>query len=165
MEKNKNMLNEVNEIRSLMSYMDGDKSIKRNKKINEGVSDNYSRVVKANFYYSELNLNGALIEDIVSAPIRLTYSIDIDAREWGIKDISLYNIQGPSELECEITYIVGDDVKDTIVNIPVNWENISIDKNTGNGLITIDDEVDFNIVNDEIGNLLINKIDLEVYAL
>ena len=167
-------------MKNLMKYMDGkDVSSKKLKEdiinkdkqtLNESVSDTYSKEVnvRANTPYQKLTVQGKMIEEVEIPSIRLNYDISIEAREWGIKDISIGNINGPSEVNAYVTYYPNsnDDSKtDEIeVTIPINWELVEQEIENGNGIISIDNEVELYIINDEQGNLVVNKIsELIVY--
>ena len=169
-------------MKNLMKYMDGkDVSSKKLKEsiinkdkqtLNESVSDTYSKQVnvRANTPYQELTVQGKMIEEVEISPIRLNYDISIEAREWGIKDISIGNINGPSEVNAYVTYYPNpnDDSKteEVEVTIPINWETLEQEIKNGTGIISIGNEVEIDIVNDQQGNLVVNKIsELIVYSI
>jgi hypothetical protein len=109
---------------------------------------------------------GKEINDVSNYNIRINYSIDIEAREWGIKDISLYDIHGPEEIELEIEYFVDDLNTDTeVVTMPIDWDKLEQDTYSGEGVVTIGDVLEINLSNDESGNLIFTKIILPVYTL
>ena len=104
-------------------------------------NERYEREVEVSVYSSGVKIDGEDI-DWVSAPnIKLNYLIEMDHRSWGIKDISLYSIEGPSEIEFTITPQV-DDAEDVYLNIPIAWDTV-VEKETqeGEGLITIGNKI------------------------
>ncbi len=136
------------------------------KQLNEGVSDVYSREVKTDIMIGGTTYKGKEINDVSNYNIRINYSIDIEAREWGIKDISLYDIHGPEEIELEIEYFVDDLNTDTeVVTMPIDWDKLEQDTYSGEGVVTIGDVLEINLSNDESGNLIFTKIILPVYTL
>lgn len=135
--------------------------------LSESGNDNsYSREVKAAInYYGGVLYKGMEINDIVSAKIRLSYTIDIEARSWGIKYITLGNISGPSEIEAEIEYYIdNDNTSSDMITLQLDWSKLTTDVNR-NGLISVGDEVEINLKNDENGNLFVNDMSIEVYSL
>ena len=136
------------------------------KRLNEGVSDNYSREIEVNIYAGNSLYKGNEINDISRYNMTLSYNIDIEARQWGIKDISLYGISGPGELELEIDYYVDDSNTDSdVITIPLDWDKLETESNSGEGVITIGDTLDIDLTNDENGNLVIRKMTLPIYTL
>ena len=74
-------------------------------KLNEDTDDNrYQREITFNVITSNASFKGKEINDISSSKIRVSYVIEQDIRSWGIKDISLYAINGPTEVEVEVNY-------------------------------------------------------------
>lgn len=135
--------------------------------LSEAGNDNsYSREVKVSInYYGGVLYKGMEINDILSANVKLSYTIEIDARSWGIKDISLYNISGPSEIEAEIEYYIdNDNTSSDMITLQIDWSKLTTDKNN-NGLISVGDELEINLQNDENGNLFVNDLNIEVYSL
>ena len=80
------------------------------------------------------------------------------------KGISLYSIQGPSEIELTITPQV-EDAEDIYITVPLSWENIEQETQEGEGVITIGNEIDINLGNDESGGIIVKSIHVPVYGL
>ena len=140
--------------------------ISHTKQLNEGLSDRYSREVEVDVYAGNSLYKGNEINDISKYNMTLSYSIDIEAREWGIKDISLYGIEGPNELELEIDYYVDDSNTETeVITLPLDWEKLETDSNSGEGVITIGNTLEISLTNDESGNLVVSHMNLPVYTL
>jgi hypothetical protein len=177
MSKDIKILNEVHKMKNLMKYMNGEKMSPEELKegyyeeseipLEEGVSDDYSRDVKVRINAYRAKFNGNDIDDVEVDSIKLSYAIDIEAREWGIKDISLYGIEGPSEIEGRaIYYPEGSDYEqEAMITLPLNWENVNIEKETGSGIITVGDEVEITLANNEKGELFVSEIMIQVYTL
>ena len=96
----------------------------------------------------------------------LTYDIYIDHKSWGIKGIDVFNISGPKEFELPL-YLVDKNSEDTFesVIIPINWDNVSINKESSKGIIALGKNVDINLKNDSKGNLLVADIEVTVYTI
>lgn len=128
-------------------------------------SDRYSREVKVTVYSSGVKYNGEEVDWVSSPNIQVSYVIEQEHRSWGIKDISLYSIEGPSEIEFEIAPQVYD-ADNITVTIPVSWDTV-VKRNyeTGEGVVTLGNEIEVNLKNDENGNVVIDYIDVTVYTL
>lgn len=139
--------------------------------INEEVSPNsYSRVIKPSFYTNNIDIDGHNIEDINCGDIRLSFDIGLEYRNWGITGIYLSNIQGPSEVEGELTYYIEDDEGDYVtqekpVVIYFDWSNANIDTIDKRGVITIDDDVEISLRKSENGNFIATEINITAYIL
>jgi len=139
------------------------------KHIKEEADDNrYRREVKVSVgVNSQQRYKGMEINDIIpySEKMEISFNIDQDHRSWGIKDISLNSIKGPDSIEVEIEcYPEGsDDYISEEITIPLDWENISIDK-VSNGLMTVGDEVDITLYISETGEYS-TEISMDVYTL
>jgi hypothetical protein len=105
------------------------------------------------------------MKSIIYQPIKATvyYNIDIDYRAWGIEDISLYGITGPTEVDIDVYYYINDDDEDVItLPISLDWDMITVEEKTGTGQVFIDKEVDVVIDNDSNGNLIVKEIIVKV---
>ena len=96
----------------------------------------------------------------------MTYDIEIEAREWGIKDVSLFGIGGETELEVEVDYWIDEDNSEIeTVILPINWDMLKTENNSGKGIITIGNELEITLGNDENGDLIITEMSLPIYTL
>jgi len=138
------------------------------KMINEDVNNRYERVVKVNVgiggspRYEDMTL-----DDITTYydEMRLTYLIEQEHRSWGIKNISLYDIQGNDEIEVEL-HLYPDNSNEPIikeVKIPLDWSKLETSTNQGEGVVTIGDRLDirFYLVDGKFEY----EMELEVYNL
>jgi len=130
----------------------------------ENVSQ-YGKSIKPFFYTNKISFKGYEIDEITSAEVLVRYKIDIDLRKWGIKGISLYDIVGNPSIEVEVSYYVNEQLQTEIVNLPINWGMVSQDETTGGGVITVGDEIDFFLSNDDQGGIVVERMTLEVYKL
>jgi hypothetical protein len=135
----------------------------------ESNNDNrYRREVRVSVgVNSEQKYKGGEINDVnpYSSKMTVSFDIDQDHRSWGIKDISLHSIKGPESIEVEIEYYPegSDDYVTDEITIPLDWDNISIDK-VSNGLLTVGDEVDITLYISETGEYS-TEISMDVYTL
>ena len=136
------------------------------KSINEGAigGDRYERPVKVDVRTYNTTINGNDIDWASCGEITLNYIIDMEHRSWGIKDISLYDIKGPSEIEIEITPQV-EDAEDVYVTVPLDWENIEIETQESEGVVTVGNEIEIELGNNENGDIIVKTITVPVYTL
>jgi len=132
-------------------------------RLTEQVDNRYSREVVLSFSTYRATYKGNEISEIPTIKATVYYDIEIEARSWGIKDISLYGITGPTEVDIEVYYYVNDNEDVITLPISLDWAMINVEENTGSGQVTIGNEVEVVMVNDSNGNLVVKEIILEVY--
>lgn len=142
-----------------------------NNLINESADDNrYRREVNISIGVNgEQKYKGMEIEDIrpYSSQITLSYIIEQEQRSWGIKDISLYSIKGPSEIEAEIYFYPdeSDDYQTETITIPLDWENsLFTEDKSGEGVVTIGNELDVTLYISENGEYSV-EMSIDIYTL
>ena len=127
-------------------------------------NERYGREVSVSVGTYGAKINGEDIDWAVCSDMKVTYLIEMEHRSWGIKGISLYSIQGPSEIELTITPQV-DDADDIDITVPLNWDNVEEETQEGEGVITIGNEIEVSLGNDENGNIIVSSIHVPVYTL
>ena len=127
----------------------------------------YRRDVKIDVESYRVMYKGMEINDITAGyEPTLTYLIEQEHRSWGIKDISLYDIKGPEGIEIEVEYWVDNDNMETeTLTLPIVWDSVETDTQTGHGVVTIGDTLVVSLKNSESGEIVIDSIHLEVYNL
>lgn len=136
------------------------------KRVNEGYGDErYERMVSVDVETYGVKINGNDIDWVTAPEIRLSFLIDSEHRSWGIKNITLYDIQGPSEIELTITPQL-DDYEEIDITLPLNWENVEQEtqENSG-GVVTVGDEIIIKLGNNEDGEIIVESIHVPVYTL
>lgn len=142
--------------------------IERLKSISEGVDNRYNREVNVRFDIDKgVTVNGNEIDYIEPIKMRLSYDIDIEARSWGIKDILLYGIVGPNEIESEFTYYTNnDDVANEYYKIKLDWEEaLVIETESGSGMISVADDVYVYVGGSVETGFFASKIEVLTYTL
>jgi len=136
------------------------------KHINEGAvgSESYERTVEVDVETYGVKINGEDIDWATCGDMRLTYFIEMEHKSWGIRDISLYNIQGPSEIELEITPQV-ENAEDVYLTLPIDWDNVEKETQEGEGVVTIGSEITIKLGNDQNGQIIIESVHVPVYTL
>ena len=126
----------------------------------------YQREIKVDFTYRNARLKNHDLNDVITNKINVSFEIELDAKQWGIRGISLYNIAGPTDIEIEVDYYVNNDETDT-TTLPLNldWDGLKVETRTGEGIITIDDTLEIQLVNDDHGNLIVDDMMLIVFGL
>lgn len=134
-------------------------------KLNEEINNNrYERKVRTDIETYGTKINGNDIDWAVSSEITLNFLIEMEHRSWGVKDVSLYDVQGPSEIEIEITPQV-DDSEDIIVSLPFDWSNVELETETDRGIISVGSEITIVLGNNENGDVIIETIRVPVYGI
>ena len=135
-------------------------------KVNESAVGNerYSRQVSIYIETYGVKINNENIDWAVAPEISVNYLIEMEHRSWGIKNVSLYSIQGPSEITLTITPQV-DDAEDIEMTLPLNWENVEQETQEGEGVITIGSEITLSLGNNENGEIIVDSIHVPVYTL
>src|SRR5690606_16845505 len=104
--------------------------------------NSYSSINKVEVTYYDATYNGRDIEDASVNDIPLTFNIEIDARSWGIKEISLTNITGPKEIPVLITYYPDDeDATEPIESeliLQLDWSKLEIEELEDQKMLNID---------------------------
>jgi hypothetical protein len=127
----------------------------------------YRRDVKIDVESYRVTYKGMEINDITAGyNPTLTYLIEQEHRSWGIKDISLYDIKGPEGIEIEVEYWIDEDnVETETLSLPIVWDSVETDTQTGHGVVTIGDTLVVSLKNNESGEIVIDSLHLEVYNL
>ncbi len=128
------------------------------KKYNENNSESFNRKVKVTFYKKALHFNGYEIDDITIDDIIVNFNIEIEYREWGIKSIVLYNITGPKQIPCIVSYYK-DNEEDTIeekIILDLDWNKATKDVSNNGDQVTVDN-IEISLENMDAGNKLVNK--------
>jgi len=135
-------------------------------------NDRYEMKCKFDFNYpSNLLYKGGEIDDIgYGAEYTLSFRIDQEHRSWGIKNISVYDVQGPEELEVEVVYYPqgSDQDSDSVTEyamVKVDWDSINYDSEEPRGMVGIDEDVEIELGNDSEGNFIVNEIRVITYSI
>lgn len=131
----------------------------------EETDDLYTRDVKLSFYLNGSTYNGQEIDDVESIQIPVNFKIDVQYKRWGIDSAYVYDIKGPETVELTIRYYPegSDDWEEGTIEVKMNWEALIQDTESGTS-ISINDEIECEMGNDENGSLIINKMSLDVYG-
>ena len=137
--------------------------------INESINDDrYEMKCKIDFNYSsDLKFKGQEIEDIgYGLEYTLSFVIDQEHRKYGIKGISVYDVQGPEELDVEVVFYPegSDDPVDEYIQIKVDWDSTNYEHESPQGMIGIDRDVEMELVNDSEGNIIVKEIGVTTYS-
>jgi hypothetical protein len=129
-------------------------------------SNSYQREIGVDFTYRNAKLKGHEINDVITHKITVAFEIELDAKQWGVRGISLYNIAGPTDIEIEVDYFVNEDNTDTAtLDLKLDWDRLKVETRTGEGIITIDDTLEVQLLSDDQGNLIVDDMMLIVFGL
>lgn len=132
-------------------------------RLTEQVDNRYSTEVDLSFSTYRATYKGNKISEIPTIKATVYYDIEIEARSWGIEDISLYGITGPTEVDIDVYYYVNDNDEDVItLPISLDWDMITVEEKTGTGQVSIEKVIDIEMTNDANGNLIVKEIIVKV---
>jgi hypothetical protein len=139
--------------------------------INESEENRYSREINVSMGTNhEQRFKGMEIDDVnpsLNSKIRVSYDIEQEFKSWGISDISINGIQGPSEINVSVQYYPDDsnDYKTEEIVVPLDWENsLEIREHKGKGVVAIGDELEISLYFAEDGTVS-TEMFLDVYIL
>jgi hypothetical protein len=137
--------------------------------VKEGFGDErYETKCKVDLTYFRTKFNGKEIDYATAEDMRVSFLIDMEGRSWGIKNLSVYDVKGPSELEVELEYYLderGDEHRTERVMVPMDWDKVVMTKDTELGHIGIAEVVRVTIGNDGQGNIVVQEIEVEYNSL
>ncbi len=146
--------------------------VQRLKHISEGQEDKYNTQVNVSFITSKDFNFPYEINDIISTNTRVSFDIDVEYKSWGIKGISLYNIQGPEAIEAEIEFYGenynenDDDLRTATIPVKLDWENVlKVENESGTGLVTIDNDIEITLAGNSETGFYAREIQLITYTL
>lgn len=148
--------------------------VQRLKHISEGLDDKYNTQVNVTFNTSKDFNFPYEINDINSTITRVSFDIDVEYKSWGIKGISLYNIQGPETIEAEIEYYgedygkndYDDDLRTATIPVKLDWENaLRVETESGSGQVTIDNDIEITLAGNSETGFYAREIQVLTYTL
>ncbi len=114
------------------------------------------------------NYNGLIVDDVrsYSKKMTLSYLIDIDYRSWGIENIYLHDIKGPSEIDVilECYQEDSDEMIEKEVTIPLDWEKLYTETYDNQRLVTTNDNINITLYFRENDNIEV-EMTLDIYTL
>lgn len=131
----------------------------------------YSRAVEVRFSNAfKVKFQGQTVDEIKTrdSKITLTFRIEREERDWGIKYLNLYRIEGPQELDVDVTVfkdLTGDSTETMSTQLSVNWGLLKHEVQKATGMVSIG-QATLYLLNDPQGNLGINYQDsyIEVFS-
>lgn len=136
---------------------------KLTKNLNENyvdLNDTYKEECKVDIHDYGLKFRGYEINAIITPNITVTFQIDMHVKSYGITDISVVNVNGPSEIELEIHYYGDkeDSHMEETITIPINWENVDMQQDDTLRWIGVNNIIQIDLVNNENGELVVDGI-------
>lgn len=116
--------------------------------------------VELNYFGTEYK--GQDIESLTAPKINVSFLMGMEVKSWGIQAINIYDVKGPSEIELDLEYYTDeseDPVREEVV-IPIDWGKVQMEENEELKHIGISNYIEFEIDNDNDGNLVISKINV-----
>lgn len=136
-----------------------------NKLVSEQITDNnrYAQEVKCSFDYHNLTYMGHEIDWIEDITFSVSFSIYMDGKGYGIKDINITNVRGPEAVDVAVIYFPGErggdeePIEDEIV-LKLNWDEVKVDNDATIGWIGIDQDVEVELMSTDDGSLIAGGI-------
>jgi hypothetical protein len=131
-------------------------------------SDRFHIMVNCDFLYHGVTYKGGEIASIGQIQFPVTYNVDVEFRSYGIKGISVYNIQGPKTIDLEIDYYPPDRLDNHIddmdlFKLQLDWDKLlTSTQNDTLGYFGVDEDLGIILSNDDQGNVIAKSI--EVYT-
>ena len=122
--------------------------------------ERYSQEVNCSFGYHKLTYKGQEIDWIPDVKFRVSFTIYVDAREYGIKDIGVMNIRGPEAIDVMVSYYpegTEDPVEEDVV-INLNWDDVKVEHDADIGWIGIDHDIEMDLDQTPDGGLICGGI-------
>lgn len=138
------------------------------KTINESSDVNYERKVRVKIDSYRATYKGKEIQDVVvNQDVELSFVIDMEVRSWGVKSVSLYGISGPESINVTVEYYINEngDYESEDIDIKLDWDKLETEDRTGQGIITVGDDLEIELTNDENGDLVVKGMSIETYSL
>lgn len=139
------------------------------KMVSEQITANgrYRQEVKIDFYYHDVTYQGHKIDWIPDTQEILTFEIDMEARSYGIKGVSVYAIRGPEEIALSMSYYPSDNDNEQEVELILrpDWEIAEVSTDENLGWIGVSQDVEMELKNDEQGNIVIDTISIESFGM
>jgi len=122
--------------------------------------ERYSQEINCSFGYHGLTYKGHKIDWIEDVKFRVSFTIYVDAREYGIKDIGVMNVRGPEAIDVLVTYYPegSDDPVEEDVVINLNWDDVKVDHDADIGWIGIDRDIEIDLDQTQDGGLICGGI-------
>ena len=134
--------------------------------LNEGPSNQYTQNMDPHLHYPRLKYKGLEINDIRVESFPLHFNIEIEARSWGIKSISLTNFSGPSSIKVVVeAYTHDDQLIEEEITLELPWENVKVYKGTGSTFIGVEKDIEIELGNEPDGGLYITQMSLDIYQI
>jgi len=129
------------------------------------MDDKFQADVECDFLYHGVKFKGNDITDISRIQFPITFDIDVAYRSFGINGISIYDLQGPEEIEAEITYNTpgSDEYMEDLLTLRLDWNNMvnaNVDERLG--YFGIGQDIEIELTNDDQGNVIVGSINLNI---
>lgn len=127
------------------------------------LNDKYEEKVSVRFFhmFGPLTFNGKKIEDVYNLEMKLYFNIDMDVRSFGIDEIKVVNVKGYETIDCE--YLTEDETEGTF-ELKLNWDKLEINhEKNSDSHIGLDNELDVYLMNDNTGNIVVQKMEIKAY--
>jgi hypothetical protein len=121
-------------------------------------------------YHSDKSLyKGGQIDDIPDTKIDVSFLIDIQHETYGITEIRVRDVKGPSKVQATISYYPWNGEKDEfgdvdpveeVITIDLDWRKVQIEKYAGISHFGIEDTIYIKLISDGHDGLMVKSIEV-----
>ncbi len=136
-------------------------------RLTEVADDRYEREVKIYFVINGEIFPDKEVSELIADKLKISYSIELEHRSWGINGANVYGFRGPEAIEIQVEYYIDEegDVDTMTVPLVLHWDKVDVRYNKGEGIIAIGDDVEIYVYTGEDGKLHSRAINIDVYTI
>lgn len=122
-----------------------------------------------NYYTEKTQYKGGQIDDIIDTKMDVSFLIDIQHETYGITEIRIHDVKGPSEIQTTISYYPWNGEKDEFgdeepieepITINLDWRKVKIEKYAGIAHFGIEDTIYIKLIPDGQDDLIAKSIEV-----
>jgi len=133
-------------------------------RLTEVADDRYEREVKIYFIINGEIFPDKEVSELIADKLKVSYSIELEHRSWGINGANVYGFRGPEVIEIQVEYYIDEegDVDTMTVPLVLHWDKVDVRYNKGEGIIGIGDDIEIYVYTGEDGKLHSRIIKIDV---
>jgi len=122
-----------------------------------------------NYHTEKTFYKGGKIDDILDTKVNVSFLIDIQHETYGITEIRVHDVKGPSKIQTTISYYPwngeenewGDiELLEETITIDIDWKKVRIEKYAGIAYFGIENIIYINLIPDGHDGLIVKSIDV-----
>lgn len=122
-----------------------------------------------NYHTEKTPYKGGQIDDITDAKMDVSFLIDIQHESYGITEIRIHDVKGPSKIQTTISYYPWNGEKDEFgdeepieeqITIALDWRKVQVEKYAGIAHFGIEDTIYIKLIPDGQDGLMVKSIEV-----